>query len=258
MTQTPQPPVVEAASLPNPLDFSGKTVLVVGGSSGIGNGIAQAFRRHGAAVSVWGTRATRDEYRGKDGSDLEGLDYRQMDVGDFAAIAAVPAPAALHVLVLCQGAVAYARKEFQMETFSHVVDVNLNSLMACAQKFHAALSTGKGSLITISSVGGFRATRGNPAYAASKAGAIHLTRALAQAWARRGIRVNGVAPGLVDTAMTKVTMDDPERLKERLEGIPAGRLGTPGDMAGACLFLASPLASYIYGQTLAVDGGRSL
>jgi 3-oxoacyl-[acyl-carrier protein] reductase len=113
-------------------------------------------------------------------------------------------------------------------------------------------------LITISSVGGFRATLGNPAYAASKAGAIHLTRTLAQAWSPKGIRVNGVAPGLVATKITKVTVDNPERLRERLQGIPMGRIGTPDDMAGACLFLASPLASYIAGQTIVVDGGRML
>jgi 3-oxoacyl-[acyl-carrier protein] reductase len=249
---------MEHAYSSNPLDFTGKTVLVVGGSSGIGNGIAQAFRRHGAQVHVWGTRATAAAYRGDQGSDLDGLAYCRVDVGDFAAVAAAPAPDVLDVLVLCQGTVAYGREEFEMDTFQRIIDVNLNSLMACAVKFRDALAASKGSLITISSVGGLRATRGNPAYAASKAGAIHLTATLAQAWARKGIRVNGVAPGLVDTKLTKVTMANDERLRERLEGIPAGRLGTPDDMAGACLYLASPLASYVYGQTLAVDGGRTL
>jgi 3-oxoacyl-[acyl-carrier protein] reductase len=110
----------------------------------------------------------------------------------------------------------------------------------------------------VSSVGGVRATQGNPAYAASKAGAIHLTSTLGQAWARDGVRVNGVAPGLVETKLTQVTVAHPERLAQRLKGIPVGRLGTVQDMAGACLFLASPLASYIQGQTLRVDGGRTL
>lgn len=245
-------------AIPNPLDFSGKTVLVVGGSSGIGNGIAQAFRRHGAAVHVWGTRAAATDYRADEGSDLEGLSYARVDVGDFAAVAAAPSPDPLDVLVLCQGTVAYGRKEFEIETFRRVIDVNLNSLMACAGRFRDALAARRGSLITISSVGGLRATRGNPAYAASKAGAIHLTATLAQAWARKGVRVNGVAPGLVDTKLTRVTIGNDERLRERLDGIPAARLGTPDDMAGACLYLASPLASYVYGQTIAVDGGRIL
>jgi 3-oxoacyl-[acyl-carrier protein] reductase len=145
-----------------------------------------------------------------------------------------------------------------MDTFRRIIELNLNSLMACALKYREVLALRQGSLITVSSAGGLRATRGNPAYAASKAGAIHLTATLAQAWARQGIRVNGVAPGLVDTKLTKVTIANEERLRERLDGIPAGRLGTPDDMAGACLFLASPLASYVYGQTLVVDGGRIL
>jgi 3-oxoacyl-[acyl-carrier protein] reductase len=249
---------MDQVMIPNPLDFTGKTVLVVGGSSGIGNGIAQAFRRHGAQVQVWGTRATAADYQSQDGSDLRGLTYAQVDVSDFDAVRDAAQPEALDVLVLCQGTVAYGREEFRIDTFRRIIDVNLNSLMACAEKFRDALAARRGSLITISSVGGFRATRGNPAYAASKAGAIHLTHTLAQAWAHKGIRVNGVAPGLVDTKLTKVTIDDAARLRERLEGIPAGRLGTPDDMAGACLYLASSLASYVVGQTIVVDGGRML
>jgi 3-oxoacyl-[acyl-carrier protein] reductase len=240
------------------LDFSGRTVLVVGGSSGIGNGIAQAFRACGATVHVWGTRPAAGDYDAAEGSDLTGLHYACVDVANDAAVKAAALPGRLDVLVLCQGAVAYERKEFDIDTFRHVVEVNLNSLMHIAQKSYAQLVATRGSLITISSVGAFRATRGNPAYAASKAGAVHLTRALAQAWAGKGVRVNGVAPGLVDTKMTKVTMDNPKRLAERLAGIPAGRLGTPEDIAGAVLYLASPLASYVMGQTIVVDGGRML
>jgi len=244
--------------IPQLLDFRGKKVLVVGGSSGIGNGIAQGFRRQGAEVHVWGTRASAAEYQGVEGSQLDGLHYRQVDVADFAAVAAADGPGQLDVLVLCQGTVAYGRKEFQAETFRRIVDVNLTSLMACAERFREALQRSGGAVITISSVGGWRATIGNPAYAASKAGAIHLTATLGKAWAPLGIRVNGVAPGLVDTKLTKITMNNPERRKERIDGIPAARLGTPEDMAGACLFLASPLAAYVYGQTIAVDGGRML
>ena len=246
------------AAIPQLLDFSGKTVLVVGGSSGIGNGIAQAFRRQGAGVHVWGTRASASDYQASQGSDLAGLHYQQVDVSDFDAVAAAPSPSTLDVLVLCQGTVAYARKEFRIDTFRRVIDVNLNSMMACAEKFRDALAQSRGSLITISSVGGWRATVGNPAYAASKAGLIHLTGTLGKAWAPMGVRVNGVAPGLVDTKLTKVTMDNPQRRQERIDGIPAARLGTPEDMAGACLFLASPLAAYVFGQTIAVDGGRML
>jgi 3-oxoacyl-[acyl-carrier protein] reductase len=243
----------------NELDFGGKLVLVVGGSSGIGNGIAQAFRARGALVHVCGTRATASDYSPGEGSHLEGLGYSQLDVGSAQAIETFSPPFdKLDVLVLAQGAVIYRRGEFQMEGFRKVLEVNLMSLMACATKFHAMLSASKGSLIIVSSTAAYHSTMGNPAYNASKTGAVGLTRTLAQAWAEDGIRVNGIAPGLVDTKMTRVTTSNPKRLEGAIERIPLKRLGTPADMAGAALFLASPLASYVLGQTIVVDGGLIL
>jgi 3-oxoacyl-[acyl-carrier protein] reductase len=241
------------------MDFSGKTVLVVGGSSGIGNGIAQAFSRRRADVYVWGTRPTAADYADEPGSDLSGLSYAQVDVASNDTISAtIPAFDSLHALVLCQGSVIYGRGEFSMAGFEKVMAINLNSMMACAMKFQEMLARSRGSLILISSGAAFRTTYGNPAYNASKAGILGLTRALAAAWIGQGIRVNGVAPGLVDTKLTKITTEHPDRLAASLNLIPSGRLGTPGDIAGAVLFLASPLASYVVGQTIVVDGGGSL
>jgi 3-oxoacyl-[acyl-carrier protein] reductase len=243
----------------NELDFSGKQVLVVGGSSGIGNGIAQAFRAKGARVQVCGTRASAADYAPYEGSHLEGLDYAQLDVSDAKAIENFkPSFDRLDVLVLAQGAVIYRRGEFEMAGFRNVLEVNLMSLMACATRFHSMLSAARGSLIVVSSTAAYHATKGNPAYNASKTGAMGLTRTLGQAWAEDGIRVNGIAPGLVDTKMTKVTTANPKRLEGAIARIPLNRLGTPADMAGAALFLASPLSSYIVGQTLVVDGGLIL
>ena len=243
----------------NELDFSGKQVLVVGGSSGIGNGIAQAFRAKGARVTVSGTRAAASDYKTEDGSHFDGLDYFQLDVSAPQAIESLkPSFEKLDVLVLAQGAVIYRRGEFQMDGFRKVLEVNLMSLMACATKFHSVLSAAKGSLIIVSSTAAYHSTKGNPAYNASKTGAVGLTRTLAEAWAGDGIRVNGIAPGLVDTKMTRVTTSNPKRLEGAIERIPLKRLGTPADMAGAALFLASPLASYVVGQTLVVDGGLIL
>jgi 3-oxoacyl-[acyl-carrier protein] reductase len=243
----------------NELDFSGKEILVIGGSSGIGNGIAQAFRAKGAQVHVCGTRAAASDYSLAEGSQLEGLDYIQLDVSDAKAIENFKPPfERLDVLVLAQGAVIYRRGEFEMAGFRTVLEVNLISLMACAVRFHAMLTAAKGSLIIVSSTAAYHATKGNPAYNASKTGAVGLTRTLGQAWAEDGVRVNGIAPGLVDTKMTRVTTANPKRLQGAIDGIPLKRLGTPADMAGAALFLASPLASYIVGQTLVVDGGLIL
>lgn len=241
------------------LDFTGRTVLVVGGSSGIGNGIARAFLAQGATVHVTGTRASAAAYAGVEGTDLAGLHYSPLDVTLPGAVQSwQPDIGALDVLVLCQGTVLYRKGEFDPAGFRRVVEVNLNSLMDCALKFQPQLQASRGALITVSSTAAFHATRGNPAYNASKAGAVGLTRTLGQAWAGDGIRVNGIAPGLVDTKLTKVTTQHPERLKASLANIPAGRLGTPQDMAGVALFLASPLAAYIHGQTIPVDGGLIL
>ena len=241
------------------LDFSGKQVFVVGGSSGIGNGIAQAFRKKGARVAVCGTRARAADYSADEGSRLEGLDYTRLDVSDaFALESFNPYFDRLDVLVLAQGAVLYKRGEFEMNGFRKVLEVNLISLMACATKFHPLLRANKGSLIIVSSTAAYHTTMGNPAYNASKTGAMGLTRTLAEAWAEDGIRVNGIAPGLVDTKMTRVTTSNPKRLEGALSRIPLKRLGTPEDMAGAALFLASRLSSYIIGQTIIVDGGLIL
>ncbi|MBP6581323.1 MAG: SDR family oxidoreductase [Sphingorhabdus sp.] len=240
-------------------DFSGKHILVVGGSSGIGNGIAHGFRARGGNVHVWGTRPSASDYDAAEGSDLSGLGYGCVDVGDPDAIEQAALPfGELDVLVLCQGTVVYRRGEFERPGWDKVMAVNLDSLMHCARKFHAQLAASRGSLIIVSSISGLKANVGNPAYAASKAGAISLTKTLGQAWARDGIRVNGLAPGLVETKLTRVTTNHPERRTAALANIPQARMGTPEDMAGAALFLASPLASYVTGHTLVVDGGVSL
>jgi 3-oxoacyl-[acyl-carrier protein] reductase len=243
----------------NELDFTGRNVLVIGGSSGIGNGIAQAFRARGAIVHVWGTRDSADAYAGEEGSDLDGLGYTQVDVSDADAIQAAPAPfERIDVLVHSQGLVLYRRQEFEPEGWRRVMAVNLDSVLHISQRFHGALAAAGGSVIVVSSIGAFRATIANPAYAASKAGAVNLVRALAQAWAGDGIRVNGIAPSLVDTKMTKVTMENDARRERALAKIPLGRFGTVDEMAGVALFLASPLAGYVCGQTLVVDGGLTL
>ncbi|WP_084398422.1 SDR family NAD(P)-dependent oxidoreductase [Henriciella aquimarina] len=241
------------------LDFSGRKVLVVGGSSGIGNGVAQAFRAAGAEVSIWGTRPTASDYDGVEGSDLTGLAYTQVDVADRAAIDRATADITeLDVLVLCQGTVRYKRQEFEREGWDDVMDVNINSVMDVARALKPALQARGGSMIIVSSVAGFGATIGTPAYSASKHAAVGLTKTLGAAWASDGIRVNGLAPGLVETKLTHVTTKNEKRLAGALRGIPQGRMGTPQDMAGVVMFLASPLASYVTGQTIIADGGLTL
>jgi 3-oxoacyl-[acyl-carrier protein] reductase len=243
----------------DPLDFTGQRVLVIGGSSGIGNGIAHGFRARGAEVTVTGTRPDFGDYLEAEDSDFTGLAYRQLNLTDRTAAERLAGEiGAVDVLVLSQGTVRYGRQEFSREGWDAVVEINLNSVMDSASAFHPALAASRGAIIIVSSVAAFKSTIGTPAYAASKAGAASLTKTLGEAWARDGIRVNGIAPGLVPTKLTSVTTDNPERLEASLRKIPLRRMGTPEDMAGAALFLASPLSAYITGQTLVVDGGLTL
>lgn len=243
----------------NEIDFTNKTVLVVGGSSGIGNGIARAFLDHGATVFVSGTRAAAEDYKDEEGSDLSGLSYFQLDVADDRNVEnLVPPFDKLDVLVLSQGIVIYKRGEFKMEGFRKVVNIDLMSVMSCCVKFHDMLAATKGSIIILGSGASFQAVFGNPGYSASKGGLVTLTKTLGEAWATDGIRVNGIAPGLVATKITKVTWDHPRRYEDSLNEIPLHRWGTPEEMGGVALFLASPLSSYMTGQMLVVDGGMSL
>lgn len=241
------------------LNFSGKRVLVVGGSSGIGNGIAQGFRARGAEVHVWGTRASAEDYAGIEGSDLTGLHYAQVNVADYAELSAYEPPFdSLDVLVQSQGFVRYKQAEYAKQGWDDVMGINIDSVMHTATKFKAMLSDAKGSLVIVSSISGLSANIGNPAYAASKAAAISLTKTLGQAWARDGIRVNGLAPGLVPTKLTAVTTENEQRAEASIRAIPLRRFGAPEDMAGVAMFLASPLAAYVQGHTVVADGGLTL
>lgn len=243
----------------DPIDFSGNRVLVIGGSSGIGNGIAQGFRARGADVVITGTRPDAGDYLEAEDSDFSGLDYRQLDLTDRGAADRLAQDlGSLDVLVLSQGVVRYKRQEFTREGWDAVVDINLNSVMDCARAFHHGLTDRGGTMIVVTSVAAFKSTIGTPAYAASKAGAASLVKTLGEAWARDGVRVNGIAPGLVPTKLTAVTTDHPERREASLRAIPLNRMGTPEDMAGAAIFLASTLSAYMTGQTLVVDGGLTL
>lgn len=237
----------------NPLDFSGKRILVTGGSSGIGNGIACAFRDAGAEVLATGTKA-----RGDYDSDLEGIEYVEADLGDDDAVDALAREAGqLDVLVNNAGMIAYKRREFETATFRQVLDVNLTAAMTLSTLLRPGLGAADGSIINIASLTGFFASSGNPAYGASKAAMMQLTKTLAVAWAEDGIRVNCIAPGWIATKMTEVSQTRPSINDEIIRRTPLKRWGQPADIAGVALFLASPLAAYVTGETICVDGGFS-
>lgn len=240
-------------SLVNALDFSGKKVLVCGGSDGIGYGVANAFLEAGADVSITGTRAA-ESYR----NDFSSFTYHQFDIQSPEAITDLAAKFSdLDVMANCIGAVLWKKEEFERTGFEKVININLTGAMQLCTEFYPLLRASKGCIVNVDSVVTISAAINNPAYSASKAGLVQLTKALAKKWGRTGVRVNTVAPGMVPTKMT-VNQSGEENEARFKQTNPIPRFGRPEDIAGGVLFLASPLAAYVTGQQVVVDGGLTL
>jgi NAD(P)-dependent dehydrogenase (short-subunit alcohol dehydrogenase family) len=233
-----------------------RTILVTGGVSGIGRAIAEAFAADGCSVTV--TAKTREEVE-------QAMLFRQnvqaysLDVANPAEVAAgIATLDRLDVLVNAAGAILRDGQEFEPENFAHIVDVNLNGTMRMCIAARELLFTSRGCIINIASMLAFFGSGYAPAYSASKGGIAQLTKSLAIAWAPDGVRVNAIAPGWIETALTAPLVADAERKAAITARTPLGRWGHPADIAGAALFLASPAAAFITGTVLPVDGGYSI
>jgi NAD(P)-dependent dehydrogenase (short-subunit alcohol dehydrogenase family) len=240
-------------------DFSGTHVLVTGGSNGIGRGLSQAFLDAGARVTITGTRAASSDYE----HDLSGFEYRALDLRDGAAVDALAASLSqLDVLVNNAGAHLMARDEWKPEIFEEALLVNLAGAFRMAVRCKPLLAgselDGGASVLNVASMSSFVAVPFVPGYGAAKAGVVQMTKNLGVAWAGEGIRVNAVAPGLIETNMTAAMKGVAQLEQPELARTPMGRWGTPDDVTPAFLFLASPDARFITGQTLCVDGGYSV
>jgi len=249
----------------SPFDFRGWRVVVAGGSKGIGRAIALAFAEAGAAVSICARgaaalAATRDELAGH-GHPVHAA---SCDLGDAAAIAAYidDAAAALGGIdVLVNNASGYG---FGEGDDAWLADFNIDLMAAirasrCTLPYLAA--SPHACVLHTSSIAALHPRRNGPAYAAMKAALSHYTTSQALQLAEQRIRVNAIAPGSVefpDGLWDRVRRDDPARYAATLAKIPFGRYGTPEEIAHAALFLASPYAGWITGQTLCVDGGQQL
>ena len=241
------------------MNFESKNIIIIGGSSGIGRGIASSFIDKGANVCITGTRQNIEDYEEDITENIKKCIYRKLDLSDDKNLQNLSLPFEdVHTLVCSQGIVAYDRKEFEMDTFKRVVDLNLNSVMASCSFFHENLIKNNGSIVIIGSGASYHAVKGNPAYSASKGGLLTLIKTLAEAWAINGIRVNGIAPGYVATKLTEITFGNEKRYENSLKNIPLRRWGSPKDMGEVCCFLCSEGASYVTGQMITVDGGMSL
>jgi NAD(P)-dependent dehydrogenase (short-subunit alcohol dehydrogenase family) len=219
------------------------TALITGAAGGIGSALVAGFRDAG--------------YRtiGVDCAGAPGVE--SLDVTDAAAVTAFAARLdALAVLVNAAG-VLRLREEYDPSAFARVVDINLNGTMRMTVACRAALARAQGAVVNIASMHAIFGAPLSPAYAASKAGVVQLTKSLAVAWAEDGIRVNAIAPGWIETPMTVPARSDAARNRAILDRTPLGRWGTPGDIVGPALFLAGDAARFITGAVLAVDGGYS-
>ncbi len=237
-------------------DFRGQRVLITGGTSGIGLGIAQAFANAGAEVTAVGLM---DESAINSLPTESRLRFVPLDVCDADAVKDFMAEFdELHCLVNCAGLLLRGGREFDEENFQKVLDVNLTGTMRVCLACRPLLAKSGGCIVNTASMLSFFGSGFVPAYSASKGGVAQLTKSLAIAWAADGIRVNAVAPGWIATSMTQPLLDDAARSQPILDRTPLHRWGQPSDLAGPVLFLCSPAAAFVTGVVLPVDGGYSI
>lgn len=231
-----------------------RNILVSGGTSGIGAGIAQAFRDRGDSVTAVGLAGPELDAAMQDPA-FKGIALKALDVADQQAVDGFAASLTqLDVLVNCAGMIRRGA-EYEMPTFLKVLDVNLAGTMRLCLACKPLLERRRGSIVNTASMLSFFGGPAVPAYSASKGGVMQLTKSLAVAWAKEGVRVNAVAPGWIATPLTQALQDDTARSQVILDRTPMARWGTPADVAKAVLFLASDQADFITGVILPVDGG---
>lgn len=241
-------------------DLSGRTALVTGASGGIGAAIARALAAQGARVGLSGTREAALEALA---GELDGAAVLPCNLGDSAAADGLVARAEeelgpLDILVSNAGVTRDGLfLRMRDEDWQTVLDINLTAGFRLARSaLRGMMRRRRGRIIAVSSVVGVTGNPGQANYAASKAGMIGMTKAVAAEVAGRGVTVNCIAPGFIDTAMTQ---DLNEKQRDQALGrVPAGRFGLPEDVAAAAVFLASDEAAYVTGQTLHVNGGMAM
>ncbi|WP_410217509.1 2-dehydro-3-deoxy-D-gluconate 5-dehydrogenase KduD [Paracoccus sp. (in: a-proteobacteria)] len=232
--------------------LEGRTALVTGANTGIGQAIAVALSQAGAEVIAAGRRDC-DETLALMG---RGRTMR-LDFADPMAAHDVFAAEQIDILVNNAGIIRREdATDFSEADWDEVMDVNLKALFFTCQAFaRAALPRGKGKIVNIASLLSFQGGIRVPSYTASKHGVAGLTKLMANEWAARGLNVNAIAPGYIETNNTEALRADPDRSKAILDRIPAGRWGRPEDIGQTAVFLAAPASDYINGAVLNVDGG---
>lgn len=251
-------------SIMKAFDLTGKTALVTGAKRGIGRGMAEALAEAGA--DIIGVSATLPSSGSEVGAAVEALGRKfsgySCDFSDRAALTAFAAQVLAdhsQIDILVNNAGTILRKpatEHDDELWDTVIETNLSAQFILTREIgRHMVERGSGKVIFTASLLTFQGGITVPGYAASKGGVGQLTKAFANEWASKGVNVNAIAPGYIDTDNTEALRNDPVRSKSILERIPAGRWGKPSDFGGPAVFLASSAADYVNGEILTVDGG---
>ena len=250
-------------AIPDCFSLKGKNALVTGSRTGLGAAMAIGLAQAGANVVVNGStdRGMDDVCRAV--ASCGGKAVRAVaDVADARACEelvefTVCELGSIDILINNAGIIRRApAAEYSAADWSHVLEVNLNAVFRlCQLAGRRMLAQGSGKIVNVASLLSFQGGILVPAYAASKGALAQLTKALANEWAARGVNVNAIAPGYMETDNTRALRADPVRSRQILERIPAGRWGKPDDLAAAAVFLASPASDYMHGHVLVVDGG---
>ncbi len=251
-------------SLMSKFDLSGKTALVTGAKRGIGFGMAEALAEAGA--DIIGVSASLDPNGSEIGDAVTAMGRKfsgyACDFSDRAAVKAFSAQASAdhpQIDILVNNAGTILREPAAThpdEMWDKVIEVNLNAQFILTRDIGARMvERGAGKIIFTASLLTFQGGITVPGYAASKGGIGQLTQAFANEWASKGVNVNAIAPGYIDTDNTEALRNDPERSQSILSRIPAGRWGSPDDFKGPVVFLASDAAAYMHGHVMLVDGG---
>lgn len=237
----------------NPFSLEGKTALVTGANTGIGQAIAVALGRAGAEVICAARRSCSETLE-----QLQNGREVQLDFADPMAARDVFSDEKVDILVNNAGIIRRADSvDFTEADWDDVVDVNMKAVFFTCQAFGKAVLErgGEGKIVNIASLLSFQGGIRVPSYTASKHGVAGITKILANEWAAKGINVNAIAPGYIATNNTEALRNDPVRNQAILERIPAGRWGDAADIGETAVFLSSPAAKYIHGAVLNVDGG---
>jgi 2-deoxy-D-gluconate 3-dehydrogenase len=247
----------------NMFDLTGKKAIVTGGASGLGRGLVEGLHEAGAEVAIIDITDQIDAIAneiGRSGAKVFGIkgnlgDREQLKQAFQASVAKLGGT--LDILVNCAG---IQRRnpclDFTAKDWDDVIELNLTATFLLSQLAGRIMAEkNKGKIINIASLLSFFGGYTVPAYAASKGAVAQLTKAFSNEWASLGVNVNAIAPGYMDTPLNTAIMADQERNSKILARIPAGRWGTPADMKGLIIFLASEASNYVNGAIIPIDGG---